>query len=151
MSGTDFTISFAVDRSPEEVSNAIKGMRQWWSEEIQGPTDKVGDVFNYQYKDIHRCTLKMAEAIPGKRVAWLVTNNYFNFNFTEDKTEWQGTRLLFDIAKRHDGKTEVRFTHEGLVQDYECYEVCSTSWGCYINGSLKKLITTGKGHPNLKE
>ncbi len=149
MSGTDFTTGFTVDESPEEVFKAIKDVKHWWSEEIQGPTNKIGDVFKYHYKDIHRCTLKMTEAIPGKRVAWLVTDNYFNF--TEDKTEWQGTRLLFDIAKGHDGKTEVRFIHEGLVQDYECYEVCSTSWGSYINGSLKKLITTGKGHPNLKE
>jgi len=29
--------------------------------------------------------------------------------------------------------------------------VCSNAWGSYINGSLKKLITTGKGNPNPKE
>jgi hypothetical protein len=27
----------------------------------------------------------------------------------------------------------------------------SNAWGSYINGSLKSLITTGKGKPNPKE
>ena len=41
--------------------------------------------------------------------------------------------------------TEVRFTHVGLVPSYECYSVCSDAWGLYINGSLRNLITKGKG------
>ena len=148
MSKQDFSLSFVVDKAPEEAFKAIKNVRGWWSEEIEGPTDVVGDVFEYHYKDLHRCAMKMSEAVPGKRVAWLVTDNYFSF--TEDKTEWKGTKIVFDIAKKDD-KTEVRFTHVGLVPEYECFEICSTSWGTYINGSLKSLIATGKGYPNLKE
>jgi hypothetical protein len=82
------------------------------------------------------------------KVAWLVLDNYFNF--IEDKTEWKGTKINFEIARKGD-KTEVHFTHVGLVPEYECYGVCSNAWGSYINGSLKKLITTGKGNPNPKE
>jgi hypothetical protein len=92
--------------------------------------------------------MKLVELVPDKRVAWLVTDNYFNF--TEDKTEWKGTRVVFDIAKKSD-KTEIHFTHEGLVPTYECYSVCSDAWGTYIRGSLKSLIATGKGSPNQKE
>lgn len=46
---------------------------------------------------------------------------------------------------------QVRFTHAGLVPAYECYDVCSNAWGEYITGSLRKLITTGKGEPNPVE
>ncbi len=148
MKGQNFTTSFTVDKTPEEVSEAIKNVRGWWSEEIEGPTIAVGDVFDYHFKDIHRCTMKMTEAVPRKRVAWLVTDNHFSF--TEDKTEWKGTQIVFDIARKGD-KTEVCFTHVGLVPEYECYKICSTSWGSYINGSLKSFIATGKGHPNQKE
>jgi hypothetical protein len=88
------------------------------------------------------------ELVPDKRVAWLVTDNYFGF--TEDKTEWKGTKVVFDIAKKGE-KTEIHFTHEGLVPTYECYNVCSDAWGSYIRGSLKSLIATGKGSPNAKE
>ncbi len=35
-------------------------------------------------------------------------------------------------------KTEVRFTHMGLVPQYECYGNCSNAWGLLINGDLLK-------------
>lgn len=148
MNGKDFSTSFTVEQSPEQVFKAIKDIRNWWSEEITGPTEKVGDEFHYRYRDLHRCSMRMSEAVPGKRVAWHVTDNHFSF--TRDKSEWIDTDLVFDIGSKGD-KTEVRFTHRGLVPEYECFEICMTSWGSYINGSLKSLITTGKGHPNAKE
>jgi hypothetical protein len=92
--------------------------------------------------------MKLVELVPDKRVAWLVTDNYFNF--TKDKTEWKGTKVVFDISRKND-QTEIHFTHEGLVPAYECYNVCSDAWGSYIRGSLKSLIATGKGSPNQKE
>ena len=148
MSSPNFAAAFSVDRSPEEAFNAIKNIRGWWSEEIEGSTDKVGDEFTYHYKDMHRCTMRLTEAVPGKKVVWLVLDNYFDF--TEDKSEWKGTTISFEISRKGD-KTEVSFTHLGLVPEYECFDVCSTSWGSYINGSLKSLINTGKGRPNQKD
>jgi hypothetical protein len=71
-------------------------------------------------------------------------------NFTEDETEWKGTAIVFEIS-RNGEKTELRFAHPGLVPEYECFEVCSNAWGSYIHGSLRSLITTGKGKPNPKE
>ena len=85
---------------------------------------------------------------PDERIVWLVTENHFSF--IENKTEWIGTRVVFDIVSKN-GKTEVRFTHEGLVPRYECYDICSDAWGSYIRGSLKSLIETGKGSPNPRE
>lgn len=145
LSGKDYTTSFSVDQPPEQVFNAINNPRQWWSDEIKGTTDKVGGVFDYHYEDVHRCRIKVAGLTPGKRVEWLVLENHFSF--TKDKSEWKGTRMIFEISKRGN-KTEVRFTHLGLVPQYECYDICTDSWGSYIRGSLKSLITTGTGHPN---
>ena len=68
-------------------------------------------------------------------------------NFTKDKSEWTDTDVVFEIARNGD-KTEVHFTHVGLVPDYECYDVCSDAWGTYIKRSLRDLITKGKGQPN---
>ena len=78
--------------------DAIRNVRGWWSEEIEGSTAKVGDEFKYHYQNLHTCTMKLVELVPDKRVAWLVTDNYFSF--TEDKTEWKGTKVIFDIAKK---------------------------------------------------
>jgi activator of Hsp90 ATPase-like protein len=148
MTNQNFTIAFSVDQTPEEVFKAINNVRGWWSEEIEGTTDKLGAEFTYHYEDVHRCKMKITEFVPGKKVVWLVLDNYFNF--TEDKTEWKGTKVLFEVSKK-DAKTQLRFTHEGLVPEYECFNVCSTAWGSYINGSLQSLIETGKGRPNQKE
>jgi hypothetical protein len=148
MKKQDFTTSFSVDESPREVFDAIRNVRGWWSEEIEGSTGSLGDVFTYRYQDVHSCRMKLIDLAPDKRVVWLVLDNYFNF--TEDKSEWKGTKFIFEISKEG-VETEVRFTHEGLVPEYECFHVCSNAWGSYINGSLRSLITTGTGHPNKKE
>ena len=146
MTANSFTQSFIVDQPPEAVSAAISNPRAWWSESIEGSTDRVGATWHYHFRDIHSCTIKVTEMQPG-RIAWHVLAN--DFNFITDKTEWVDTRIVFDITPKGEA-TEVRFTHVGLVPDYECYEVCENAWGTYI-ASLKSLIATGAGFPNVGE
>lgn len=143
-----YTTRFTVDASPAQVVAAINNARAWWSEEIDGDTDKPGAVFYYHFKDIHRCTMQVTELVPNKKVVWHVLHN--DFNFIKDKTEWNNTDVVFEIEKK-DGKTELCFTHVGLAPAHECYAVCSDAWGTYINGSLRTLITTGTGKPNQNE
>ena len=148
MNDVNFTTTFAVDRTPAEAFAAINDVRGWWSGELEGNTDKLGDEFTYRYADVHRSTQKITELIPGERVVWHVLDGYLDF--VQDKAEWTGTDIIFDIYERAD-KTEVRFTHVGLVPAGECFDSCSNAWGFYINRSLRDLIATGMGAPNLKE
>ncbi|MCB0125504.1 MAG: SRPBCC domain-containing protein [Caldilineaceae bacterium] len=144
----NYTTTFSVNQTPAEVFAAINNVRGWWSQATEGETDKIGAVFYYRFQDLHHCTCKITELIPGKKVVWHVLFNYFNF--VDDKTEWTGTDVVFEIARKGD-KTELHFTHVGLVPAYECYSVCSDGWGTYVNKSLHSLITTGKGQPNAGE
>ena len=148
MNDKNFTTTFTVDQSLEEAFTAINNVRRWWSGEIEGSTDKRGDEFSYQYQDVHRSKQKITELIPGKKVVWHVLDGHLNF--VQDKTEWKGTDITFEVSKKGN-KTEIRFTHLGLVPELECFNACSNAWGSYINGSLRSLITTGKGEPNKKE
>ncbi len=148
MNDQNLTFSFTVDQTPEEVFAAINNVRGWWTGEIEGGTDKLGDEFTYRYKDIHYSKQKLTEVIPNKKIVWLVEEA--QLNFVEDKSEWKGTEIIFEVSKKGD-KTEVRFTHAGLVPQYECFDRCTNAWGYYINGSLRSLITTGKEQPNQKE
>lgn len=148
MDNQDFTTAIIVDQTPEQAFNAINNVRGWWSENIEGSTDKPDSNFFYHYKDVHLCNIKIVELVPAQKVVWLVTDNYFSF--TKDKSEWKGTKIIFSIAKK-EGKTEIRFTYHGLVPQYECYKVCNDAWTNYIKNSLFGLITTGKGQPSSKE
>jgi hypothetical protein len=148
MNEHSFTTTFTVDQTPAEAFGAINNVRGWWSGEIDGSTDALGAQFTYRYQDIHRSKQEITELTPGKRVAWHVLDGYLNF--TEDKAEWTGTDITFDIAAKDSG-TEVRFTHAGLGPRHECFDSCSTAWGFYIGTSLRNLITTGAGQPNDKE
>jgi uncharacterized protein YndB with AHSA1/START domain len=148
MTTQDFTTSILVDQSPEQVFEAVNNVRGWWSEEIEGSTDMLNAEFRYHFKDLHRSKMKIIEMVPAKKVVWFVEDNYFNF--TKDKSEWIGTKIIFEISRKGN-KTRLNFTHEGLVPAYECYNVCHDAWTEYIENSLRNLITTGKGQPNPKD
>jgi Activator of Hsp90 ATPase homolog 1-like protein len=142
MKDRNFSTAFTIDQTPEEAFAAINNVREWWAGKpgIEGSTDKLGDEFTYAYEPHHYSKQKVTELIPGKKVVWLVLES--QLNFVKDKSEWNSTKVTFEIAKKGD-KTEVRFTHQGLVPDYECYGACSNAWGSIINRSLRSLITTG--------
>ncbi|MEJ7685312.1 MAG: SRPBCC domain-containing protein [Segetibacter sp.] len=148
MTTPDFTTIIVVDQTPEEVFNAVNNVREWWSEEIEGSTEKLNDEFTYHYKDVHISTMRLIEVIPNEKVVWLVLDNYFKF--TKDKSEWNGNKIIFEITEK-DNKTQLQFTQLGLVPEYECYDICRDAWTNYIQNSLRSLITTGKGQPNAKE
>jgi len=145
MKNHSFTAAFSVDQTSDEAFNAINNVRGWWSGEIEGDTDKLGAEFTYRYKDIHRSKQKITEFIPGKKVVWHVLES--QLSFVRDKSEWNDTDIVFEISET-EGKTEVRFTHVGLVPQYECFGSCSNAWGTLVNGNLRKLITTGKVQPD---
>jgi uncharacterized protein YndB with AHSA1/START domain len=142
MSDREFTTSFSVDESPDAVFAAITDVRGWWTGDVNGETESLGDEFTYRYGDTHYSRQKITELVPGKRVVWRVTEA--NLNFAEDPTEWVGTEMTFDISRNAD-QTELRFAHVGLVPQFECFDACSNAWGSLINGSLRRLITSGEG------
>ncbi|AWI27038.1 SRPBCC family protein [Flavobacterium pallidum] len=148
MKNQDYTTSFLVNESPKAVFDAINNVKGWWSENIKGATDALDSVFLYNYKDVHICKIRIIEFIPDEIVVWHVLENHFNF--TNDAGEWKDNKIIFEITQEGN-QTKLVFTQVGLTPEYECYDVCKDAWTSYIQGSLKNLITTGKGNPNTKE
>jgi Activator of Hsp90 ATPase homolog 1-like protein len=145
VSTQDFTTTITVDRPALEVFDAISDVRGWWSATIVGDTTHVGDEFVQHVPDMHWARLRVSELQPGRLVAWQVLDSLFPW--VSEPAEWRGTEIRFDLAEA-DGGTQIRFTHVGLQQQHECFDVCANAWGGYIGGSLKQFITTGTGSPN---
>ncbi|MDB5541416.1 MAG: ATPase [Devosia sp.] len=141
----DFSTVILVDQTPRAAFDAIINPRAWWGQDIDGNTDTLGEEWSYRYKDIHYSKHRTVELVPGRKVVWHVVDG--TLNFVKDKSEWQGTDLVFDIAEK-DGKTEVRFTHRGLVPTVECFDACSSGWSGLITRSLRNLIESGGGTPD---
>ncbi|MGX6601424.1 hypothetical protein ACWKSP_04690 [Micromonosporaceae bacterium Da 78-11] len=87
----DFTTTIAVDRTPQEAFAAVTDVRGWWSAEITGSSERLGDVFVFEVPGAHRSTQTLTEVIPGERLVWRVSDSYLSF--VEDHTEWDGTEL----------------------------------------------------------
>ena len=141
MKKQDFTTTIVVDQTPRQVFDAINNPRAWWSGEFTGSTNKLNDEFTYRYKEFHFTKHKIVEMIPDQKVVWLTTDS--KINFVEDKSEWTNTKIIFEITEQGN-KTQLRFTHQGLVPEIECFNNCSNAWTQLIQQGLFSLITTGK-------
>ncbi len=142
MQTSDFTITILVDQAPKEVIAAISDPRHWWSGEVTGKALQLNGEFTYRYTDFHYSKQRVIELIPEQKVVWLVTESVINY--VEDKNEWTGTKISFEVMPQGD-KTQLRFSHLGLVPAVDCFDSCSNSWTQLIQQSLFSLITTGKG------
>jgi uncharacterized protein YndB with AHSA1/START domain len=148
MSNPSYTTAFTVDRAPDQVFAAINDVQSWWMTKVDGSNRTVGDEFSYRVPGVHFCRMRVTELVPGEKVVWTVVDNHMGF--IEDQTEWIGTEIRFELTAR-EGATEVRFTHDGLVPSYECFDICENAWTFYIQDSLRSLAATGAGTPSDPE
>src|SRR5436190_11603435 len=153
MNNQNFTTTLLVDQTPEEVFNAVTNVRKWWSgyyaEEIEGNTEKLNDEFSFRAGGgAHYSKQKLVKVVPNKKIVWLVTDG--ELSFVENKNEWVGTKIIFEISKKG-SKTQLLFTHEGLVPEIECYDSCSPAWSMYVQEMLLSLITGKSQDKKAKE
>jgi len=73
-----------------------------------------------------------------------------NKDWLKNKKEWNDTQLIWNISTINN-RTQVEFTHKGLVSELECFDACADAWGGYVKDSLLSLLNTGKGKPDPKE
>ena len=143
MNNQDFTATFSVDQTPEQVFAAINDVRSWWTGEIEGRTDTLGAEFTYRYKDIHRTTHKITELVPGKRVVWHVTASHLSL-VREQAASGTGPTSSSTSRARATGPRCASRTSASRRPSSATIG-CSRAWSFFITDSLKKRIATGNG------
>jgi len=150
MKNENYAATIEVAKSPEEVFDCITRVTNWWNkEDFAGESAKLNDEFAIHHPGAHYSKQKLVEVIPGRKIAWLVTDSTLDW-LEKDKHEWTNTKMIFEISADN-GKTILHFTHEGLVPEKECYAMCETGWNLIIKDWLLHFITYGTPSPDMSK
>lgn len=143
----DYQAMISANIRAEEAIDRISRVPDWWTKGFTGASQKPGDTFIVRWGETF-VEFRVTDVIPEKKIVWQVTN--CNLPWQADKTEWKNTKVRWEISAK-DGSTTVRMTHVGLVQETECYENCEKGWNFYVKESLHRLLTEGKGLPDVQK
>ena len=130
MKKQDYNIDITVDATAHEAFNCINSVTKWWTENLEGSSQKLDDEFSVRFGDVHYSKQRLVEVVSGKKVVWLVTDS--KLNFLKDKHEWTNTKISFEISTQNNKsdsyQTKIHFTHIGLVPEIECFDACLNAW-----------------------
>jgi len=139
----NFHRTITVNATATEAMKKISQLNRWWIKGFSGSAGKFNDTFTVPFGEPSFVTFVVSECVPGEKLVWKVTDCYLPwFN---DKKEWNNTEVVFQLSQ-HNGKTQIDFTHVGLVPEIECYGVCEKGWNGHLN-TLVKFINEGIGLP----
>ncbi|MFD2872035.1 SRPBCC domain-containing protein [Mucilaginibacter ximonensis] len=142
METQNFNIRIDVPLPAAEIMNKIANVPAWWGVGFEGKADQQGDQFVIKMGPEAYFNCTVSEVVPGKKLVWTVDECFMPW-YT-DKTEWTGTKMIFDLEEQAK-QTNLTFTHEGLTPQSECYKDCKPGWTHWISRSLMSYLTTGKG------
>jgi hypothetical protein len=138
MENQSYYSSIEVEATPAEVFDRLTEVSQWWSKDFEGSSNKVGDEFVINHPGRHYSKQRLIEVIPDQKIVWLVTESELNW-LEQDKTEWTGTIMIFELISKGT-TTELKFIHEGLIPEKECYTKCTQGWDMVIKNWLFNYI-----------
>ncbi len=144
MKNQDYQKSFIADVTAKEAFENIIDVGEWWTKSFKGSAKNVNDVFDVTFGKT-TVNFKVIESIQYKKLVWLVTDCYLDW--LNNKTEWKDTKIVWKISEENKS-AKVEMTHIGLVPGVECYNDCRKGWDFYIEKSLYKFLTEGKGLPD---
>jgi uncharacterized protein YndB with AHSA1/START domain len=112
--------------------STIDGLAKWWTTKTSGSADK-GGIIQFRFGDVG----------PDMEVTEIKKDESITWKCVASPHGWVGNTLTINLDE-NEGKTRVRFSHDGFSQQDDFYAICSFTWGRYME-SLRQLCQTGKG------
>ena len=141
-------IAIEVAKPPRHAFDCITAITTWWvapASDFEGRSTALDDEFVIRHGDVHYSRQKLVELVPDRKLVWLITDSRLAW-LAKNQGEWTNTRLVFELTAEGD-KTVIRFTHEGLVPELECFARVSEAWNMLIHDWLYAFITNGTSRP----
>jgi uncharacterized protein YndB with AHSA1/START domain len=127
---------YHIDAAQEYIFKAIstiEGLSNWWTVQTAGDT-AVGGEIQFDFGDFTGPKMKVIASVPNSKVVW---------ECIDSPHGWIGNTFTF-LLDENDGKTRVRFSHDGFPEQDDFFAICNFSWGRYLQ-SLRQYCQTGKG------
>lgn len=140
MTATDYQREVTVQTSREAVFAALTtGIHEWWTEDFSGSGAKAGDEFTVRFGTTFM-TMRISALLPGIRLSWDCIDALTDLpELGQDKTEWIGTSIHWQLMPDESDVTRLRIVHEGLTPEVKCFNVCQQGWDFFLD-SLRKVL-----------
>ncbi len=138
----DFQVTKTFTSDPDTVFTAltdIDALTSWWVPAAGGVD--AGETLRFLFGN-GELVLFVGEADRPNRVRWDVLA-------CEPVPDWVGTSIFFELAPAGSG-TELRFRHQGLNRNLECFDDCYAGWTHYV-ASLVDFVDRGAGAPGAPD
>ena len=127
----DFESTLTVAASSEEVLAALRtaeAISSWWCPATgsaeQGGTLEMASRSGSTFLVLH------VEPSEGGRVVWSVLQAPLT-------PEWVGTRIVFEVEEDSTRAVTLRFRHQGLTAQCDCFDMCQEGW----TNALDRLVS----------
>jgi uncharacterized protein YndB with AHSA1/START domain len=135
----DFRATKALSASPDTVFSAltdVDALTGWWTPAAGGAG--AGGTLRFLMGD-QEVVMLVDRADRPSLVRWSVL-------VCEPAPDWEGTSIIYQLESVGAG-TELRFHHQGLSPDLECFQQCQAGWTHFL-ASLVDYVDQGAGNPN---
>jgi uncharacterized protein YndB with AHSA1/START domain len=146
----DYTNQLLLPVSAEKVYHAVateEGVRHWWTQ-FADIGNEVGSNAEFRFPKAGFFVKAEIQSLePNRLVEWKVIDSLHpESSGFSNLRDWEGTMIRFEIEKISEAEAVLNFTHMGLNQELECYQVCERGWTSYLT-SLQEYLVNGRGKP----
>ena len=141
-----FNLRVRIEASSDKVFDAIANSIQDWWGITKGESNKPGGEFYTTFKPT-KWTFRVDVFEENRLIVWDCIEAYHVHSGYEGiEKEWLGSKISWELEEVGNS-TQLRFSHDGLEPNLNCYEICTPAWEMFVTQSLKAFVESGKGMP----